>query len=360
MIDEPQKPLDGVRFSCPPKWLARLISRAASKAVWVLYAGIRYRPDLYMGYNLVAGGCTALVAAAVLGRPSCYQMTGGQLVLSTLNVGTFELEKTSKFLRSLLSVIEHLAISVIKKFDLIIVRGSKGRSFLARYGIKNNVAIITGSVKSIIEPEKGARSIDLVFVGRLNPIKQVDQFIRIVSEISRVVPSVSAVIVGDGIMMTELKNVAERLRVSDNIQFLGKRDDIETILARSKIFLLTSKSEGMSIAMIEAMAAGAVPVVANVGELGDLVHDGLNGYLIEPNNIQEYISKVFSLLQDKMHWHKLSSHAVEAARKYSGIEVVAEKWRQSMMPVIERSSGFEVVYPTSRGSHRALPYTCDE
>jgi len=53
VIDEPQQPLERVRFACPPKWLARIISRAGAKAIWVFYAGIRYRPDLFIGYNLV-------------------------------------------------------------------------------------------------------------------------------------------------------------------------------------------------------------------------------------------------------------------------------------------------------------------
>ena len=56
----------------------------------MLYVGIKYKPDLFMGYNLVAGGCTALVAGSILGRKTCYQMTGGQLVLSTVDVPNFD------------------------------------------------------------------------------------------------------------------------------------------------------------------------------------------------------------------------------------------------------------------------------
>ena len=345
VVDEPLQPMEGVLFACPPKWLSKMISPFAAKAIWMLYAGIRYKPDLYMGYNLVAGGCTALVIASILGRPSCYQMTGGQLVLSTIDsdVETFEFVKAGKLRQWISKVIERLAIKVIKQFNLIIVRGNKGKTFLARYGIVENVAIITGSVKVCNQSSQDKRSIDLVFVGRLNPIKQVDQFIRIVKAVSETIPSVKAVIVGDGPLMESLKIEVERLGLAGNIEFLGKRHDVETILARSRVFVLTSKSEGSSIAMAEAMAAGVAPVVADVGELSDLVKDGLNGYLIEPNNIDKYIKLVALLLNDKVLWNQLSQRAIETSEKYCNLDIISIKWRQSINDVIERMSGYHMV-----------------
>jgi glycosyltransferase involved in cell wall biosynthesis len=336
VIDEPQQPMEGVRFACPPKWLAKVISRAGAKAIWVFYAGIRYRPDLFMGYNLVAGGCTALAAGAVLGRPACYQMTGGYLVLSTVDVETYEPKPTGRLRQNMHRTIERLAVSVIRKFDLVVVRGNKARAFLAGYGIRKNVAIITGSVKDV--PAASApREIDLVFVGRLNPIKQVDQFIRIVGEVSRSVPSVRAVIAGDGPLMTDMKAYANQLGVSSRIEFLGKREDVEKILTRSKVFVLTSKSEGMSIALAEAMAAGVVPVVADVGELGDLVWNGRNGFLIAPNDIDGYVTTTASLLQNQPQWAELSNKAAEMAREYCHLDAISQKWRRSIQDVMERT-----------------------
>jgi glycosyltransferase involved in cell wall biosynthesis len=334
VIDEPQQPLEGVRFACPPRWVSRLLSRAGAKAIWMLFAGIRYRPDLFMGYNLVAGSCTALIAGTILRRPSCYQMTGGQLVLSTTDLEVFDYEKASKFRQRVSRAIERLAISVIKQFDLIVVRGSKSKAFLARYGINHNVAIITGSVKSNIQITKKERYIDLIFTGRLHPIKQVDQFIKIVYDVSHAIPSMKAAIVGDGPLLAELKAYADSLGLADIIEFLGKRKDVERLLACSKAFVLTSKSEGLSIAMVEAMRFGAVPVIANVGELCDLVTDGVNGYLIVPNHIDEYTQKIKLLLQNRDLWRKLSLSAVETAKKNCDIDVVSETWRRTLQQII--------------------------
>jgi glycosyltransferase involved in cell wall biosynthesis len=338
VIDEPLQPMDGVRFVCPPRWLARLISRAAAKALWLFYVGIRYRPDLFMGYNLVAGGCTALVVGATVGRPACYQMTGGQLVLSTVGVDTNAPTPTPTWRESLRKAIARMAERVIRHFELIVVRGSKGKTFLADYGITDNVEVITGSVKGVRDAAQAIRTIDVVFVGRLNPIKQVDQFIEIIHRVSQTPLEVKAAIVGDGPLMKDLKADVERRNLSGNVEFLGKREDVEAILGRSRVFVLTSKSEGSSIAMAEAMSVGAVPAVADVGELADLVQNGVNGYVIEPNAVDRYVAVIQSLLNDPEHWARLSDNAAQTARQCCQLDVISDRWRRCLGATIEHAS----------------------
>lgn len=336
VVDEPQLPLQRVKFVCPPKWIARLISRGGAKAIWMIIAGLRYRPDLYMGYWLTPGACSALVAGKLLGRPSCYQMTGGPIEI--LGGGFATGNSVQRLLGRPSKLIETMALAVVGLFDLVVVRGNKAKEFLAANDIEGSVAIITGSVNGCLQTLQGDRRIHLVFVGRLAPDKQVGQFVTVVDAVTRVMPSIRAAVVGDGPLIENLRAYADRLGLTDNIEFLGQRKDVEAILACSKIFVLTSQSEGLSIAMAEAMAAGVVPVVADVGELSDLVIDGVNGYLIEPNNINEYAEKCMSLLQDHTLWTQHSRKAVEAARKYCDIEVISEKWGQHLRDVISQKS----------------------
>jgi len=335
VVDEPMQPLDKVKFVCPPKWLAKLISRAGAKAIWMLYAGFRYRPDLYMGYYIVPGACSALVAGKLLGRPSCYQMTAGPVEI--VGGGFQATGSFSAFLGRPSQIIEAMAVSVVRLFDLVVVRGSKAKEFLGAQRMKGSVAIITGSVDGSRQLHRECRNIDLVFVGRLAPTKQPHQFIEVVEVISQAIPSVRAVIVGDGPLIEYLKMDVERLGLAGNIKFLGKREDVETILGRSRVLMLPSKSEGLSIAMAEAMCAGAVPVVADVGELCDLVVDGVNGFLVRPNCIDEYASGVMCLLQDRALWRRLSEKAIETARENCEIGVISGKWRRCLRAVIDEA-----------------------
>lgn len=340
VTDEAQLPLERVRFVCWPRWASRLLSRTVARAIWMTLTGLRYRPDLYMGYHLGPGACTALVVGKLVGRPTCYQMTGGPVEI--IGGGIDAAEGIGAPLRRPSKTIETMALAVVRLFELVVVRGNKAKEFLATNGIRRSVTIITGSVDvdNGRQLPKNERDIHLIFVGRLSPIKQVDQFIAIVDAVRRTIADVHAVIVGDGPLKSDLQARTTQLGLTRNIEFLGQRKDVGALLARSKVFVLTSKSEGLSIAMAEAMCAGVVPVVADIGELSDLVVDNVDGHIIEPGNVSEYARKTVSLLQNDILWSQYSCKAIEVARKHCGIEVVSEKWRQHLQDVISQASRY--------------------
>ncbi len=336
VVDEPQQPIERVRFVCPPRWLARLIGRAGAKAIWLIGAGLRYRADLYMGYTVLPGACSALVAARLMGRPACYQMTGGPVEIEGGGV-----QKEGPVTRSLgrsSPLLERLAVAVVRQFDLVVVRGGRARQFLYERHLNGSVAIITGSIAPPAPANGLARDIDLIYVGRLAGVKQPWQVLEVVSAVRRQKPDVRAVIVGDGPLLAELHEQARQMELQDNVEFLGQRGDVEALLARSKVFLLTSRSEGLSIAMAEAMAAGAVPVVADVGELATLVWPGRTGYLIRPNHISEYAEHVLELLDDAGAWARCSAAARQLAVESCGLQAVARRWQSHLTDVIDRSA----------------------
>ncbi|MEJ2703925.1 MAG: glycosyltransferase [Sedimentisphaerales bacterium] len=337
VVDEPQLPLPGVTFVYWPRWMSKVLTRPVARAFTVILAGRRYRPDLYMGYHLGPGACTALVAGKLFGRPTCYQMTGGPVEI--IGGGVYAAEGIGVALRCPSRLVESMGLAVVRRFDLVIVRGNKAREFLAGRGVRKSVAVITGSVNGSKQLPPCKRDIHIIFVGRLSPIKQVRQFIDVVNGVRRHIPNVRAAIVGNGPLEEELQTYARELGLTGHIEFLGQRVDVEVFLARSKIFTLTSRSEGLSIALAEAMCAGVVPVVANIGELGDLVIDGDNGYLIEPGDIEEYTSKAVSLLHDELWWARLSDQARQAARQHCGVETITEKWRRNLRKAISEASG---------------------
>ena len=335
VTDRPQSPLERVKFACPPGWMARLLGRAGAKGILLLVTGLRLRADLYVGYHLMPGACSALMIGRLLGRPSCYQMTGGPT--EVVGGGYGAVDSLEGALARPSKLIEALALGVVRQFDLVVVRGHQAKEFLQSRNVRESVAIITGSVNGRNVPEMD-RDIDLIYVGRLSTIKQVDQFIAIVNAVRRAMPTVHAAVVGDGPLKMELQELSQELGLSANLEFLGKRKDVESLLARSKVLALTSKSEGLSIAMAEAMTSGVVPVVADIGELGDLVVDGVNGHLVEPNNVSAHAAKVVSLLQDHALRMQFSLKAAEAARSYCDIDVVSRRWRQHLHDVVSRAS----------------------
>jgi glycosyltransferase involved in cell wall biosynthesis len=335
VTDQPLEALDKVRFWCPPPAMSRLIGRAASKFVYLLACGFYLKPDVVVGFHLFPGAISALIVARVLGRPACYQMTGGPIEI--VGGGAYSENRLLAKLGRASRLLESLAIAVVREFDLVVVRGSKARAFLIDRGVRP-VTVITGSVTSSSEPAASDREYDLVFVGRLAAIKQPLQFVDIVASLRRQLPKVRAAVVGDGPLLNAARERAIVLDIEQSIDFLGQIQDVERILTRSKIFVLTSRSEGLSIAMAEAMTAGVVPVVADVGDLGDLVIDGVTGFLVTPNNVSEFAHRAALLLQDPTLWARQSHAATEAARRQTSVEVVTAKWIESLSRLIGRST----------------------
>jgi glycosyltransferase involved in cell wall biosynthesis len=328
--DEPQVPIERVRFSCPPRWLSALMTRAAAKILWMLAAGFRYKPDLYMGYHLFPGACSALIAARLFGRPACYQMTGGPV--EVLGGGSASENAISSRLMGPSAFLERMATAVVRQFDLVVVRGRKALDFLAERDVVGRVAIITGSIDQL-QTAGSARSFDLVFVGRMTELKQPLQFVEIVAAVRREIPCIRAAMVGDGPLLDSVRQRAAELQVADCLSLFGKRNDVQTILSDSKVFVLTSRSEGMSIAMAEAMAAGAVPVVADVGELSDLVTEGVNGSLVTPGDTAQHARRIVPLLSDVGLWSRCSAEAVRAAALYCGLDVVSAQWKRCLSEI---------------------------
>jgi glycosyltransferase involved in cell wall biosynthesis len=96
---------------------------------------------------------------------------------------------------------------------------------------------------------------------------------------------------------------------------------------QAKIFILTSISEGLSLAMMEAMACGLPAVVPETGDLGDLVADGVNGYLTGASDPRVIATRISSLLDEPERLKRFSRSARQAAEQLS-IANAAEKWNR--------------------------------
>jgi glycosyltransferase involved in cell wall biosynthesis len=238
-------------------------------------------------------------------------------------------------------LIEHLAIAVIRQFDLVVVRGSKAKSFLAGHGIRESVAVITGSIIRSPKVTPGPPQYDLVFVGRLTEIKRPLMFLELAARVKRHRPSLRAAVVGTGPLLPVMRQRALELDIHDSIEFCGQRSDVSDIIARSRAFVLTSRTEGFSIAMVEAMDAGVVPIVADVGELSDLIVSGENGYLVSPDNLAEYVERILLVLGDPSLRDRLSERASRVARSRAAVNVIAAHWAHHLGELARRSESFE-------------------
>lgn len=136
-------------------------------------------------------------------------------------------------------------------------------------------------------------------VGNLYPVKGHQYLIEGIPSVLAKCPNTSFVFAGRGQLENELKAQVHRLGVEERVFFLGLRQDIPRILAMLDVFVLPSLSEGLSMAILEAMIAGKPVVATQVGGNPELVLHGETGFLVPPRDSQALASRLVTLLTNR-------------------------------------------------------------
>src|SRR5262249_49286176 len=111
--------------------------------------------------------------------------------------------------------------------------------------------------------------------------------------------STKLLLVGDGAERASLESLATELGVAADVIITGMRSDVPRLLQAMDVFALSSLSEGLPLAVLEAMAA-ALPIVAtNVGMLPELLEEGENGFLVAPRAVEALAARLAQLANDR-------------------------------------------------------------
>lgn len=195
---------------------------------------------------------------------------------------------------------------------------SMAKKVFARvYKLANKVICVSESVKNHlvkageISEEKGiviynpvsfpskqefekSEKFNIVYIGRLEKVKNVETLVKAFSKIQN--NKIQLTIVGDGREMDNLQNLVNELKITDAVLFEGFQNNIGKYLSAADLYVLPSYSEGFGIAAVEAMFL-KVPVLAtNVGGIPEFIKDGENGWLFDPNSVEDLVEKLTNIL----------------------------------------------------------------
>lgn len=157
----------------------------------------------------------------------------------------------------------------------------------------------------------------LVTVSRLVAWKRLDRIITAMPEISRNVPGVRLVIVGDGSARAEYESLVKELELSDHVVFTGAvlHAEVAKYIAISDLFVSLYDLSNVGNPLLEAMAGGKCVITLNNGGTGSIVLHDVNGILIEPEALDCLPETVIELLQDKSRCLRLGGAAQEYAQR---------------------------------------------
>lgn len=172
-----------------------------------------------------------------------------------------------------------------------------------------------------VPPQTVPKTIDLIYVGRLDGVKQLTRLMDIAHAARERVPQLRVMLVGDGEEMELVRQRVRALGLEQHVEFAGFQSDVAPYLARAKIFCLTSKFEGMPLAALEAMAHGLAVVTTAYPGANELVDSGETGFVCA--NEPEFCDAVVALLTDDMRRVEMGRRAQDFVRREHGVHVLA-------------------------------------
>ncbi len=175
-------------------------------------------------------------------------------------------------------------------------------------------------------------AITVTYVGRLESIKGVDDFLEAVVPLKKSHSRLKLQVVGwyrDGHPLVR--------RYERDVAFTGLRDDIPAVLAGTDIFVLPSHSEGLSNALMEAMASGCACIATDVGGNRFLLQNGVSGLLFPPGDREALAAHVRRLLEDPAKRRAMGQAARQRIQEHFSWEAVGKQY-QDLFALMSQSA----------------------
>lgn len=181
-----------------------------------------------------------------------------------------------------------------------------------------NNGIVLPLVKHTIE----VKNLIILMMGRLGEKKGVFDLIKAIEKIVRVVPTVQFILAGDG-DIDKVKKIVQEKELSEYISVPGWVSNGSEYYSNADIYVLPSYNEGLPMSILEASSYGLPVVSTSVGGIPEIIEDGLNGFLVEPGDINALEERLLSLIESPELRRKMGNAAHEKVKDKFNINHIA-------------------------------------
>lgn len=147
-------------------------------------------------------------------------------------------------------------------------------------------------------PIEPARRFVSIVANLRNPVKDHPMFLRAAARVHAAVPDAAFVIAGEGELMPGLRELAQQLGIADDVFFIGRCENVATLLFASDIGVLSSKAEGFANAILEYMAAGLPVVATDVGGVREAIVEGETGFIVASGDHEKMADRIIDIFND--------------------------------------------------------------
>lgn len=238
--------------------------------------------------------------------------------------------------------IKPLVRLIWKKSSAVIANSSGLRKLAFRTNDDQKIDLIYNGIDTEnFKPKKEKQPADKIIIttgaSRITARKGIIYLIKAMPEIIKDYPETYLKLMGDGNEKESLEILVRELGLEKNIQFLGRipREETSPYYQEASIFVMTSFNEGMSNAMLEALASGLPVISTETGGARELVKEDLNGFFIRMKNSEDLAEKIKRLLANPGLREKMGEESRKIAEKMSW-KNVAEKYFEEYKKINEK------------------------
>ena len=289
----------------------------------------KIRPDIVHTHTSKAGGL-GRIAARILKVPITIHQPHGLAVGELW--GVLDVPQ-SPFIRRSLLILEKI---LAKTTDRFIAYTNIETEEHLRYGIGKREQFVTipygidlkgfyDNIDGVKWESQEDRSPKIGTVGRLVTSKGCRYLIEATALVKRSFPDIKLFIAGGGFLRNDLEDLAKKLGLTNNVRFLGVKDDVAKFLRNIDIFISPTLYESFGITLIEAQACRKPVVASDVGSVPEIIKNGETGILVPPRDADAIAEAVIRLIRDKELAKKLGEAGFESVRENYTIEKTMEK-----------------------------------
>lgn len=309
----------GATVITPHPRLMRVFGHAAARTISFTLWVIRNKPDVVVGFHLPWNGLVSLCVARLVGARAVYFCVGG--IDEVLAGGIHSEHVVFEAMGSPSPALERRLVALINRFDDVLTMGTRTAASLVGIGVTVPIHPVGAAIDNqrFSVQDAVGKTLDVITVARLAPIKRLHRLIEALALLrDRGHVRLRAAIVGDGPQMQTLQALAERLGVKDAVLFCGWKEDVESWVRRARVFILTSKSEGLPISLLEAMSCGVPAIVPVTGDIEDVIEEESCGLLVRNGSAAAFADAIGKIVtMTPVQYGAMAESAQREAQRYS-------------------------------------------
>lgn len=222
------------------------------------------------------------------------------------------------------------------KFTPVAISASVEHSLKKIYRLNGHIPMIHNGIDhGIFQVNPGVdqgiggknQGVKIVHIGRFDPAKNHELLIDAFAVVVKNFNEAKLLLIGEGDYRARIMKKVVKNNLTNHVEFLGTKKDIAEILSGCDIFVLSSISEGFGLALVEAMAMGLPVVSTNVGGVKEVVRDGVNGILVEPNDPGAMAKAIEELIKNRERRKQMGKKGIKIAKQFD-IHTTTRKYNE--------------------------------